>query len=153
MWSQRAQYLKLRQSLFGNTKIVEMMSKKQISNLVALAVAIILMSDYFVSCENTNIGDFGSDHHRRHHNDGMNVKEGHDLAPAHHHNGSRKMEAGGVIRPNSGCPWEICNFFGEDCDLGCICLPVFMLCMRPIPAEFIDGSVCIPFNNFHGVLM
>ena len=55
------------------------------------------MANYFViSCENTTIGDVGSDHHHDHHNDGNSVKETHDLAP--HHNGNyRKMEAGGVI--------------------------------------------------------
>ncbi|KAF3430989.1 hypothetical protein FNV43_RR25719 [Rhamnella rubrinervis] len=104
-----------------------MMSKKQISNLVVLVVAIILMFNYFVSCENTNIGDFGSDHDRRHHNDGIDIKEGHDLAPPPRDNGCRKMEAGGVIRPNSGCTWEICNFLWNDCHRGCVCLPVFMV--------------------------
>ena len=105
----------------------EMVSKKQVSNLVVLVVAMVLMANYFVSCENTNIGDVGSDHHHDHHNDGNTVKETHDLAP--HHNGNRKMEAGGVIDPDTTttvCSGEPCIWGIVGCATNCYCIPFFV---------------------------
>ncbi|KAF3443057.1 hypothetical protein FNV43_RR16978 [Rhamnella rubrinervis] len=108
--------------------MTEMMSKKQVRNFVVVFVAMVLMANYFVCCENTNIGDIGSDHHHHdHHKDGINVKEGHDLAPHHHHDGNRKMEADGVIRPNYGCLGSACLIFNNDCKGRCFCLPISLL--------------------------
>ncbi|KAF3455484.1 hypothetical protein FNV43_RR00113 [Rhamnella rubrinervis] len=86
--------------------MAEMMSKKQVSYFVVLVVTMILMANYFVTCENINSRDVGS-HHHDHYSDGINMKEGHEFSPHYHHNDNRKMEAAGVIRPNiKGCTWD-----------------------------------------------
>ncbi|KAF3432516.1 hypothetical protein FNV43_RR27256 [Rhamnella rubrinervis] len=85
----------------------EMMSKKGVSNLVVLVVAIILMANYFVSCEKTNIGDIGSGHYHYHDydNDGNNAKDSHDLTPPHHHSdGSNVKESHDIRKMKDGCP-------------------------------------------------
>ena len=104
-------------------KMDEMVSKKQVSNLVVLVVAMVLMANYFVSCENTNIEDVESNHHD-HHFDGNNVKESHDLV-YHHHNGHKIMEVGGVVAPkkNAYCHGQLCSSFDQDCDPTCVCVP------------------------------
>ncbi|KAF3447914.1 hypothetical protein FNV43_RR08621 [Rhamnella rubrinervis] len=68
--------------------MVEMVSKKQMSNLMVLVVTMVLMTNHFVNCEIMNIGDDGSDDHHYHdRDDGNNVTESHDLT---------KMEVGGA---------------------------------------------------------
>ncbi|KAF3457356.1 hypothetical protein FNV43_RR02013 [Rhamnella rubrinervis] len=111
-------------------------NKKQVSHLVVLVVAMVLMANCYVSCESMNIGDVGSDQHHYHdHDDGINVTESHGLTPHyHHHNdGNRKMEVGGVIGSNSvsdpevrGCYGGPCFFYREACLDGCICVPLFI---------------------------
>ncbi|KAF3430990.1 hypothetical protein FNV43_RR25720 [Rhamnella rubrinervis] len=113
--------------------MAEMMSKELVSNLVVLVVAMALMANYFVSCENSNIGDVGSDHPHPHpqHNDGSNVKEGHDLATHPHDNGNRKMEAPDQEEIYS-CYGEPCVFLFQNCKKGCFCLPVYVM-----------GGICV----------
>ena len=98
--------------------MAQMMSKKQVSNLVVLVVAMVLMANYFVSCENTNIGDVESDHHI----DGNNTKASHDLA--HHHHTGQKMKVDGV--PGGYCPGNLCSVIEQDCDGHCVCYPAFV---------------------------
>ncbi|KAF3448070.1 hypothetical protein FNV43_RR08778 [Rhamnella rubrinervis] len=89
-----------------------MTSWKQVSHLVVLVVAVVLMANYFVSCKGTNIGDIGSNHPI----DGNNAMESHNLTSRHRHNDNRKMEAGGVISPNDvGYCGDPCAFVLQNC--------------------------------------
>ncbi|KAF3432517.1 hypothetical protein FNV43_RR27257 [Rhamnella rubrinervis] len=114
----------------------EMMTKKWVSNLVVLVVAMILMANYFVSCGKTNIGDVGSDdYHHDYHNDGNNVKESHDLIPHHHHNdghdvkeshdlASHRHDNGVRKMAEDGCPGGFCFFITQSCHRKCFCFPI-----------------------------
>ena len=95
------------------------MRKKNVTSIVVLVVAFMVLNVNFVSCKNmTRNGyawfeDHDQNHYQGHHHHALYGGHDHDQYPLQIR---RKMEEGGGPDLDIKCSWESCNLLKQDCD-------------------------------------
>ncbi|KAF3432350.1 hypothetical protein FNV43_RR27090 [Rhamnella rubrinervis] len=125
------------------------MRKKNVISIVVLIVAFMVLNAKFVSYKNMTRNGYvgfdlyGHDHHQDHY-------------PSHHYhtlNGRdhqypaqiRKNMEDGAPHLDNKCQWEPCNFFKQDCEWKCACIPFVS---RELAWDFVASYHYLPDPNW-----